>query len=190
MSLPKLGRLELTGDVSIKPVTNLVPDASYRYLIIGPTGAGKSSFIESLAAESQSLSISKDQLAGYTQQVTAYQLMNAQIFGDPVFLIDTPGFSDTKISEIESINMIRTWLNDNSLTFLDHILYLTPINGTRLAGSRRRTIALVREFLRNPLENNGSISFVTTMWDALHSERVQRRAEANFEQLKNDILKV
>lgn len=69
-------------------------------------------FIESLTGKRGSLSISKDQLAGYTQDVRAYELVNTRIQDEPVFLIDTPGFSDTNISEIEIVDMIRAWLKD------------------------------------------------------------------------------
>ena len=103
---------------------------------MGPTGAGKSSvsqclpvtwryseaeyfdihlkFIEALAGESQQLSISKNQLAGYTQTVNAYRVVNVTLYEFPVYLVDTPGFSDLKISEFEIMGMVRRWLKDNT----------------------------------------------------------------------------
>ncbi|KAF9049133.1 P-loop containing nucleoside triphosphate hydrolase protein [Panaeolus papilionaceus] len=185
---PTLRRLQIIGDTSVKPVRG-VQGASYRFLIIGPTGAGKSSFIESLTGKRGSLSISKDQLAGYTQDVRAYELVNTRIQDEPVFLIDTPGFSDTKISEIEIVDMIRAWLKDRGLKFVDHILFLTPINSTRLAGTKRRTIAMVKEFLEGPEDDHGCLVFVTTMWDTLHNDRVTKRAESNYDQLCNETFK-
>ncbi|KAF9047919.1 P-loop containing nucleoside triphosphate hydrolase protein [Panaeolus papilionaceus] len=189
--LPELRRLRITGDISIKPVTGAEPEIPYLILIIGPTGAGKSAFIEALAGESQQLSISKDQLAGYTQTVNAYQVVNVKFGPDPMYLVDTPGFSDSKISEVEIMDMVRKWLNGNQFGYVDQILYMIPISGTRLTGSRRRTIDMLKQFLAptggRDLE---SVKFVTTMWDTLHNEDTRMRAESNFAQLRDEVFKV
>ncbi|KAF9049140.1 hypothetical protein BJ165DRAFT_1581052 [Panaeolus papilionaceus] len=194
MLLPKLQTLHINGDISVEPVTGCIPNDPYPtlYLIMGPTGAGKSSFIEALAGESQQLSISKNQLAGYTQTVNAYRLMNVvstiMSTTHPVYLIDTPGFSDSKISTIEIMDMVKKWLKENDLEYVDGILFLTPITDTRLPGSRRKTIAMLQQLLA-PTHNLGSVIFVTTMWDALHNEHTRKRAESNFEQLRDGICK-
>ena len=70
-------------------------------------------FIEALAGESQQLSISKDQLAGYTQAVNAYKIVNVTHHGAPLYLLDTPGFSDSTMSEVEITDMVRKWMNDS-----------------------------------------------------------------------------
>lgn len=72
-------------------------------------------FIEVLKGESQNLSISKDQLSGHTQEVCAYKLVNVTRLSVPIYLIDTPGFSDSKISDIEITEMVSKWLEDNGL---------------------------------------------------------------------------
>ncbi|KAF9049179.1 hypothetical protein BJ165DRAFT_1526542 [Panaeolus papilionaceus] len=156
--------------------------------IMGPTGAGKSSFIEALAGDSQTLSISKNQLAGYTQTVTAYHLKNVKRWGGEIYVVDSPGFADSKISESEIMDMVRKWLRDNRLTYIHHILFFIPINETRLAGTKRRTIEMIKAFLR-PTSDLSSVQFVTTMWDTLHNERMLERAESNFAQLRDEILK-
>ncbi|KAF9035564.1 hypothetical protein BJ165DRAFT_1562331 [Panaeolus papilionaceus] len=159
---------------------------------MGPTGAGKSSFIEALAGNSQQLSISKDQLAAYTQAVNGYRLVNIISTGGitrhPVYLIDTPGFSDSKISEVEIMNMVRKWLRDHDLRYVRGILFLTPITGTRLHGSQWRTIEMLRQYLE-PRNDIKSVTFVTTMWDKVHSKRTKERAESNFAQLRDDVCK-
>ncbi|KAF9050631.1 hypothetical protein BJ165DRAFT_1459144, partial [Panaeolus papilionaceus] len=155
---------------------------------MGPTGAGKSSFIEALAGESQKLSISKDQLAGYTHTVNAYKVVNLTVYGNPVYLLDTPGFSDSKISELEILEMVRKRMNDDGFRYLRGIFYLTPISETRLPGSRRRTIEMLKQFLE-PNRDLRSVTFVTTMWDTLHNKRTQMRGESNFAQLRDQICK-
>ncbi|KAF9037959.1 hypothetical protein BJ165DRAFT_1531865 [Panaeolus papilionaceus] len=191
MELPKLRNIGITGDISVEPVTGRMPKDPYPhiYLIMGPTGAGKSSFIESLAGESQQLSISKDQLSGYTQSINAYRIVNVNYLSEfPVHLIDTPRFSDSKISEVEIIDMVKTWLRENRLNYVHRILFLTPITETRLSGSRRRTIEMLKQLLA-PRSDMDLVAFVTTMWDTLHNEHTQKRAESNFAQLRNEVFK-
>ncbi|KAF9035837.1 hypothetical protein BJ165DRAFT_635884 [Panaeolus papilionaceus] len=188
MELPVLTRHDITGDISVEPMTGQFPGFSLQYLIMGPAGSGKSSFIEALAGEFHQLSISKDQLAGYTQTVNAYHLVNVTRFALPVYVIDTPGFSDSKISEIEIMDMVKKWLKDNDLPYVHKIVFLTPISETRLPGSRRRTIQMLRQFLA-PNGEVPSVTFVTTMWDTLHNERTRTRAESNFAQLRDEVCK-
>ncbi|KAF9051287.1 hypothetical protein BJ165DRAFT_1447820 [Panaeolus papilionaceus] len=108
-------QLVITGEVSIKPNPTLVPQhLPFCIMIMGPTGSGKSTV---LAGKDQSLGISKDQLAGFTQDVTAYEVVNTEILYPsgaryPVWLIDSPGFSDSKISELEVIRKAKAWLMD------------------------------------------------------------------------------
>ncbi|KAF9036324.1 hypothetical protein BJ165DRAFT_1533162 [Panaeolus papilionaceus] len=189
MELPVLTNLLITGHISIEPVTGQVPNSSWRYLIMGPTGAGKSSFIEALRGESQQLSISKDQLAGYTQSINAYRVVDVNYVPEyPVYLIDSPGFSDSKISEIEIMDKVKKWLSDNDLEYVSGILFLIPITETRLPGSRRKTIEMLRQFLGSNNEVE-SVTFVTTMWDTVHNERTRTRAESNFAQLRDEVCK-
>ncbi|KAF9037595.1 hypothetical protein BJ165DRAFT_1501938 [Panaeolus papilionaceus] len=177
----RLNSLEVTGDISIEPVTRIPSDAVV-YVIMGPTGAGKSTFIEVLAGGSQKLAISSNQLAGFTQRVNAYKLCNV-VWGrppSPIYLVDTPGFSDDKISEIEVTEMLRDWLGENCSTLDFKMLFLTPITAIRLPGSRRRTIKMLKEWLG---KERFSVTITTTMWDTLPSQRTRSRAEKTFEQL-------
>ncbi|KAF9032607.1 hypothetical protein BJ165DRAFT_1616305 [Panaeolus papilionaceus] len=196
MEIPKFEYLSITGDISVELVTARIPQkpVPITYLIMGPTGAGKSAFIEAFAGKSQKLSISKDQLAGYTQTVTAYRLVNVMHThwsrdGTmlPVYLIDTPGFSDSKISEIEVMNMVKEWSWDNELHYSAYILYLTPITETRLPGSRRRTFKMLKMLLGGYITKS-SLIVTTTMWDTVHNEQTQKRADSNFAQLQDETL--
>ncbi|KAF9042433.1 hypothetical protein BJ165DRAFT_1308045, partial [Panaeolus papilionaceus] len=157
--------------------------------ILGPTGAGKSSFIEALAGEGQSLGISKDQLAGFTQEVTAYQVKNAKVQGVEhtftLYLIDVPGFSDSKISELEIITKVKQWMNDQGIWAVTGVLYLSPITDTRAPGSKRWTIKMIQLLLHN--DSFHYLNIVTTMWDRLSNPQAKKRAETNFAQLQDDI---
>ncbi|KAF9054912.1 hypothetical protein BJ165DRAFT_1400048 [Panaeolus papilionaceus] len=214
MDNPKATTLEITGQVSVEVASNSMPENPFIYHSLNkqpsltvswdPQGPGKAlasahclmflapgtfKFIEALAGDSQTLSISKNQLASVTQTVTAYRLVNVSQGGNPVFVLDTPGFSDPKISEFETIDMVKNWMEKHNLLVVDRILFLTPITETRLAGSRRRTIEMLKALLILE-EDTESMIFVTTMWDTLHNERTRQRAESNFTQLRDEICAV
>ncbi|KAF9034262.1 hypothetical protein BJ165DRAFT_673169 [Panaeolus papilionaceus] len=109
----------------------------------------------------------------------------------PVYLIDTPGFSDSKISEMEVVNMIRKWSEDNYFAYSASILYLTPITETRLRGSRHRTFQMLNKFVGEyslPYAKTRLV-VITTMWDTVHNEWTRNRAESNFAQLRDETLK-
>ncbi|KAF9042430.1 hypothetical protein BJ165DRAFT_1529829 [Panaeolus papilionaceus] len=185
-------KLEITGEVSVERRESVAKPFYYCILILGPTGAGKSSFIESLAGEGQSLGISKDQLAGFTQEVTAYKVKNARVQsgrGDTytLYLIDAPGFSDSKISELEIITKVKQWMKDHGLEVINGVLYLSPITDTRAPGSKRRTIKMIQLLLNNDAFDR--VNIVTTMWDRLSNPQAKKRAETNFAQLQDDIWK-
>ncbi|KAF9031473.1 hypothetical protein BJ165DRAFT_1572102 [Panaeolus papilionaceus] len=158
-------------------------------LIMGPTGAGKSSFLEAFAGPSQKLSLSSNQLAGYTQHISAFGLANATVLGHKICLVDTPGFSDNKFSEKEILDMVNSWSDQKGLSWVV-ILYLVPINGTRLPGTQRKTLQMLKTFLRSSGEQRLTcLTFVTTMWDTLYGEGALSRGQSNFEQLRDNHLK-
>ncbi|KAF9031775.1 hypothetical protein BJ165DRAFT_1599220 [Panaeolus papilionaceus] len=194
MSIPEYTYLKILGDISVEPVTvKELPDDAITYILWGPTGAGKScyliyelhykrKFIQALAGDSQDLGISKDQLAGFTQKASAYKLVNVlfQVEGKyrPIYLMDTPGFSDPKISSL------GVFENTSYVKYL----FLTPVTDTRMPGSKRRTIDMLTTLLQ-PSKYCTPFTIVTTMWNTLHTERARQHAETHYEQLRGDIFK-
>lgn len=51
-------------------------------------------------------------LESYTSQVRAVRLFNDPTYGDRLVLVDTPGFDDTHISDLEVLEMISKWLQE------------------------------------------------------------------------------
>ncbi|KAF9043404.1 hypothetical protein BJ165DRAFT_1529440 [Panaeolus papilionaceus] len=176
--------INVTGAVSVERVDRIQVSHG-RVLIMGPTGAGKSSFIEALGLK-DSLKISSNGLDGYTQAVSTYKLNNVTRNGYPIYLVDSPGFADTKISEMAILSMLQKWMKDNDVYF-NRILYLTPITSTRLPGTQRQVLKTFNALTGVKTAKN--VMIVTTMWDNIWGENATKRAEDNYQQLQSDIWK-
>ncbi|KAF9040899.1 hypothetical protein BJ165DRAFT_1492984 [Panaeolus papilionaceus] len=111
----KYDTIQVNGPINIVPITpeHMTGKNVFLYILMGPTGSGKSSFIESLAPD-QHLDISKDSLESVTQEVNCYQVVNMGIwFGSNYLavLMDTPGFLDPRLSEGRIMRMVTESLN-------------------------------------------------------------------------------
>ncbi|KAF9030171.1 hypothetical protein BJ165DRAFT_1616708 [Panaeolus papilionaceus] len=157
-------------------------------LILGPTGAGKSTFIEALASNT-SLGISSNQLEGFTQSISVYQFLNVWHAQEnsPIYLIDVPGFSDPKISEMKILSLLKKWREETGLGWFSRILYFMPINIPRLPGSQREVLQTFQAL--TGIDTAQGITVVTTMWDRLRTEAAKQRAEHTFNQLRDEIWK-
>ncbi|KAF9033143.1 hypothetical protein BJ165DRAFT_1534712 [Panaeolus papilionaceus] len=166
--------LKIIGPVSVKRIDEEnVPYRSYCMVLVGPTGSGKSSFIEALnrTGSNPPLDIAKDQLDGVTQQVTAYHLEGVTSYGVPIYLIDTPGFADPNISEMKILNATKIWRakSDGTTKRFEaayvRIIYMSSITDIRLGGRRRNYLSMTQNFWGDG--NKYRARLVTTMWDCL-----------------------
>ncbi|KAF9042321.1 hypothetical protein BJ165DRAFT_1486794 [Panaeolus papilionaceus] len=175
-------------------------------ILMGPTGAGKSRFIEELCGNN-SLQISKDQLESVTQKIETYEIVIAEMWQGPgtatrvhnhdarqpgdqrAYVLDTPGFSDSQISEAEIIDMINIWMQTHKCSKVDRVLYFWPITDTRLPGRKRRTIKTLELLTRINGDYPGDLLVVTTMWNRLWNERTKRAAEERFAHLRDGVWK-
>ncbi|KAF9042387.1 hypothetical protein BJ165DRAFT_265151 [Panaeolus papilionaceus] len=173
-------------------------------LLWGPTGAGKSRFVEVLAGDGEQLGISKDQLDSVTQKIETYELIFTEMWQGPgteplpytrgpedgrMYILDTPGFSDSQISEIEILEMVKDWMKTHNCSGIQMLLYFFPITDIRLSGSKRRAIQTLKLLSRINGEEPGSVLVATTMWDRLWNKRNQKAAEERFVQLRDEIWK-
>ncbi|KAF9032229.1 hypothetical protein BJ165DRAFT_1535169 [Panaeolus papilionaceus] len=184
----KLKYITVSGTVSVEQVSRIGPiDEGWNFavfVLLGPTGSGKSTFIESLAPNT-SLGLSSNKLEGFTQSVNIYRIVNIKVIRmAPIYLVDVPGFADTKISSMGIVSMLRKmiWTNDNTYF---RILYFTPIHNPRLPRSQRRVLRTF-EALTGPM-SAGKITIVSMMWDLVWGESASRRAESNFSELRDKI---
>ncbi|KAF9035775.1 hypothetical protein BJ165DRAFT_1533256 [Panaeolus papilionaceus] len=181
--------LNISGPISVTPVVpgNLLWGSVV--LILGPTGSGKSTFIEALLPDS-SLQISSNQLEGFTQSIGTYKIENVEVTrtDEPtsvIYLVDVPGFTDTKISETSIVCMLREWMKVSPSGHLGQILYLTPIQSACMPGSHGKVLRTVQAM--TGWESAANITIVTTMWDRLWSDMSKMRAESNFNELQDVI---
>ncbi|PPQ65033.1 hypothetical protein CVT24_008181 [Panaeolus cyanescens] len=155
------------------------------FVLMGPTGSGKSAFIEALCSKSSGgpLGISKDQLESVTQESCVYVVNNLKIDGRyGVYLIDTPGFADPKISEMQVLGQVLRWRDRCNDVGHVRVLYFHPITDIRIPGSRKRCLEMIRGFWG--ANNAPRTLLVTSMWDRL-PERSKKAAEDRFSQLSS-----
>ncbi|KAF9034794.1 hypothetical protein BJ165DRAFT_1511648 [Panaeolus papilionaceus] len=191
MSKRIYAHLNIAGPVSVERVERIEELAgtlanSNAFLILGPTGAGKSTFIEVLAPNGP-LQISSNQLDGFTQSISTYRIVNVERQSEPVYLVDLPGFADTKISVMSIVSMLKEWLKVTRLSNFCRVLYFTPINNPRLPGSHRQVLRTFDAL--TGVAAGQSITLITTMWNTIWGDNATNRAERNFEQLRDGVWK-
>ncbi|PPQ69098.1 hypothetical protein CVT24_000142 [Panaeolus cyanescens] len=182
--------IRITGSISAQKVDR-IPFTPYTVLLMGQTGVGKSNFIEKLVGD-PSLGISKDQLEGVTQEVSAFKILGLQRTWSDIYLIDVPGFADRKISEMRIVDMVRNWVDEHvspiGMGSISYIIYIDRITDTRVPGSKRKLMAMFKEILGPRTAR--SVTIVTSMWDEVWTDAQLRRAEDRFNQLQGEHWKV
>ena len=91
--------------------------------------------------------------------------------GHIVRLVDTPGFDDTKKSDVEVLTDIAYWLGRayaaEPKILLSGIIYLHPINGPKMQGSAKKNLLMFKALCGNATLD--SVVLATTMWSKLSS---------------------
>ncbi|KAF9043990.1 hypothetical protein BJ165DRAFT_1478870 [Panaeolus papilionaceus] len=156
---------------------------------MGPTGAGKSQFIES-ALQDPALKIAKESLQSQTQAIVPYRLSQRpgkHNHDDSVVLVDTPGFDDTYRDDQKTLALIGKWLKQQhqSNLLLAGVLWFHRINDSRMNKTAIDNFNMFVELCGT--EAASSVVFVTTMWDL---PTQGQSAEANLRQLQGEYWKV
>ncbi|KFZ02161.1 hypothetical protein V500_00399 [Pseudogymnoascus sp. VKM F-4518 (FW-2643)] len=127
--------------------------------VFGKTGTGKTSFINSVTG--RDLKVGHG-LTSCTEDVHA---VSCRIGNENVILVDTPGFSDTNISDTEILRRIAAWMQDSydDGFLLSGIIYLHNINDVRMEGPSLKNLRMMRKLCgANSLKN---VVLATTMWE-------------------------
>ncbi|PPQ76640.1 hypothetical protein CVT24_011785 [Panaeolus cyanescens] len=200
-TVPYFENLEVEGDISVVHATaediNLPKDTIF--VLMGPTGSGKSAFIEAIAsrAPNSPLGIAKDQLESVTQAVSLYLIQNLRdCVGARLYLVDTPGLSDPNISELHILSQVQKWRDKwhQDLTLPSpfsnkririRLLYFHPITDIRLPSSKRKCMEIVKAFWG--AHNTPTVCWVTSMWDRLRPDGdIMASAEERFQDLSTN----
>jgi hypothetical protein len=154
-------------------------------VVMGPTGAGKSTFIEHATRQD-------GQTVGHSWKSTTAKIRTVRVIhptdGRPIAFVDTPGFDDTFKSDIEILSMIADWLvqtykgNVNLAT----ILYLHRISDNRLSGSAMKNLNLFSSLCGGKAMPN--VVIVTTMWSCVPEELGTKREEDLKKEVWNHML--
>ncbi|TDL17136.1 hypothetical protein BD410DRAFT_730453 [Rickenella mellea] len=134
---------------------------------MGPTGTGKSSFINS--ATGNSVKVGHD-LESCTTEIGIIKCQFPERCGLDVVFVDTPGFDDTNKSDLEILEMVANWLK---VTYerkivLAGILYLHRISDNRMAGTPLKNLRMFEKLCGHDALKN--IVLVTTMWDEIEDD--------------------
>ncbi|GLB39663.1 putative protein with domain-containing protein [Lyophyllum shimeji] len=175
VSHPAPGRSE---KVPLKPTQPLSSSGSRppnsmitQYIIIalvGPTGSGKSHFINT--ATKQSAVVVGNDLESCTQDVQAITYPHPDGSGRRVVLVDTPGFDDTERTDYQVLELIANWMKE---TYQEHItltglLFFHRITDGRMRGTPLRNLKMFEALCgKEALEN---VVLMTTMWDEVNPE--------------------
>ncbi|KAK4442919.1 P-loop containing nucleoside triphosphate hydrolase protein [Podospora aff. communis PSN243] len=142
-----------------------MPSNEVLIAVMGPTGSGKSSFIARITGRNGAI-VGHD-LKSETSEVTPHSVT---IGSKRVTLIDTPGFNDTILSDMEVLDQIGDWLADKYQQgqLLTGILYLHPADLPRMSGAAMRNLEMFKSLCGK--ENLDRVVLGMTFWDRVDKQ--------------------
>ncbi|KAF9449511.1 P-loop containing nucleoside triphosphate hydrolase protein [Macrolepiota fuliginosa MF-IS2] len=151
--------------------------------VMGPTGAGKSTFINTVSGVDVQVG---NGLESCTQVLQAVSCNDPFQNRDFVF-VDTPGFDDTHRSDVEILEEIAYWLEKTyeGGVKLSGVLYLHRITDNRMTNTLMRNLNMFEKLCGKDALSN--VIFVTTMWGEL--EEGDDSGNKHEEELRNNYLK-
>jgi len=154
-------------------------------VVMGPTGAGKSTFIEH--ATRQDGRTIGHKLRSFTTAIRTVRYTHP-VDGYPVLFVDTPGFDDTDKSDLEILTIIADWLvktykgNVNLAT----IIYVHSISDARMTGSHLKNLELFASLCGHKAMPH--VIFATTKWSHVSPEDGASREEELKREFWKDML--
>ncbi|KAF8198131.1 P-loop containing nucleoside triphosphate hydrolase protein [Pholiota molesta] len=150
---------------------------------MGPTGSGKSTFINTLLGKEEMKVTHK--LESCTQVLQAAVIMPAgsdSTDDGRLIIVDTPGFDDTSLSDVEILDRISSWLatSYNCSMKLAGLIYLHDMTTTRMLGSSLKNLAVFTQLCGD--KNMRVVTLMTTKWDRVVPAEL---APGREEQLKD-----
>ncbi|KAJ9643670.1 hypothetical protein H2204_001815 [Knufia peltigerae] len=127
--------------------------------VLGLTGSGKSTFINRCIGSD--VAVAGSQLNSITKSP---QIYNMEHRGLPVQLIDTPGFDDTDVSDVDRLQELALYLTSmyKHKTNLTGIIYLHDVRSERVGGVALKNIQILQDL--TGIENFNAITVATNFW--------------------------
>ncbi|KUI68652.1 Cell division control protein 11 [Cytospora mali] len=147
-------------------------DAIPLIAIMGMTGSGKTTFISKVTGNTD-LKIGHD-LTSCTQDI---QVVEGKINGQTVRFVDTPGFSDTNLSDTEVLELIADYLAVayKQKMKLSGIIYLHPITDRRVTHHGIKNLEMFKKLTGEA--NLKNVILATSMWDRVTEDEGVKREE-------------
>ncbi|KAH7360312.1 P-loop containing nucleoside triphosphate hydrolase protein [Rhexocercosporidium sp. MPI-PUGE-AT-0058] len=151
------------------------PTSAKLILILGPTGSGKSSLIASATGEK---AIVGHTMQSCTQKTRAFRLEGRK---SSTYLIDTRGFSDSEVSDVQNILGLAQSLCSREPCAIQGVIYLHSIKETRFTGTAQANLDLLQAICGDDFLPH--VILATSMWDDLppnlnlHQKFEQRHRE-------------
>ncbi|KXN89094.1 L-type lectin-domain containing receptor kinase IV.3 [Leucoagaricus sp. SymC.cos] len=130
---------------------------------MGPTGVGKSYFIDLLTGQTGKRA--GNTLKSVTTGIQATRVRHPK-YGTRVVLVDTPGFDDTTRTDMEILTMISDWLTKtykNRDVKLSGLVYLHRITDNRMAGTPYKNLRMFGGLCGDNATSR--VILVSTMWE-------------------------
>ncbi|KAF8959523.1 P-loop containing nucleoside triphosphate hydrolase protein [Flammula alnicola] len=148
--------------------------------IMGPTGVGKSSFINTLLGDARvtvghSLKSCTPHLQPVIITTEVPPALRNQLKGRRLIIVDTPGFDDTFVDDSEILRRISVWLaaSYSKKMKLGGVIYLHDISQTRMLGTTRRNLDMFQKLVGKDALR--SIVLGTTKWSLVQPETASKR---------------
>ncbi|KAG8957104.1 hypothetical protein FRC03_010551 [Tulasnella sp. 419] len=161
--------MAMAGGVSQQTETKRNKNNDILIAVMGATGVGKSSFINTTAGSALAVG---DDLESETKEVDFAKFTHR---GHRITLIDTPGFDDTYISDTDILQTIAQWLEHAHTKGrrLNGLLYLHRITDNRVSGMSAKNMRLFHMLCGKDAMKN--VVLCTTMWNVETAAKAESR---------------
>ncbi|GLB39635.1 putative 50S ribosome-binding GTPase [Lyophyllum shimeji] len=143
--------------------------------IMGPTGVGKSTFINTVVGEA--VAVVGHNLKSQTAHLQHVVLSYPKDRNRRIILVDTPGFDDTYVSDSEILRRIAVWLakSYSANMKLAGVVYMHEISQTRMLGTSLKNLEMFQKLCGE--EGLKNVILATTKWSEVPPEVGARRED-------------